>query len=188
MRTIPTVWRYDHDFHARSVRHGLSTLLFTSSCLMVLFIAASITWASDANADVLGRWGCPALAEIMRGAKDDFRTLEGSPKHEGLGMWHATVSFPGGHDCLVYAPPMRMYTCNLYTGDDESDADAAYREAAATVHRCLTKGWKVRQRVNGIRTLTEASSDRHSPSIFVVSAISDAAAHVVDVWVDLPIR
>jgi hypothetical protein len=131
---------------------------------------------------------CAALNVILRAAKSDFRTLEGSAEHEQLGMWQATVAFAGGRDCLVYAPPFRMYTCRLYVGDDESDADTAYRDAVAKVRKCVPKGWRVRERINGVDALTKASHARGDPSISVTSTISDAAAYLVDFSVDLPMR
>ncbi len=157
----------------------------------VLVVAVmSLPRLCDAGKAARGPGGgdCAALAEILSAAPHQFRALEGPPKHEGLGMWHATVSFPGGRDCLVYAPRFRMYGCSLYVGDDASDADAAYHDAVARVRRCLPKGWTVKERVNGLRTLTKASRNRASPTIFIVSTISDAAAYVVDLSIDLPIR
>lgn len=148
-----------------------------------LVMAPGLCHANEANARAPDRSGCAALDEIVRAADGDFVSLKGPPKHEGLGMWHATVSIPGGSDCLVYAPPTRMYACNLYMGSDESDADAAYQDAAAMVRRCVPKGWTVRERANGLRTLTRASRDHGSPSISIVSSISDASAYLVDFWV-----
>jgi len=129
---------------------------------------------------------CRQFNEVLEAAKEDFRAIEGRPKHEALGIWYATVSIPGGTDCLVYAPSLRMYACNLYMSDSESEAEAAYDDAVVSVRHCLPTDWRVRQRVDALGRHTKVWRNPETPVVHVTSSISDAAAYLVDVWVEAP--
>ena len=160
---------------------------FIRATLLAFTVAIPLS-ASVARAEegVQGPGFCRQFNEVLEAAKDDFRAIEDRPKHEGLGIWYATVSIPGGTDCLVYAPSLRMYACNLYMSDSERESEAAYDDAVASVRHCLPTGWKVRQRADALNRYTKVWRNRDSPVVHVTSTISDAAAYLVDLWVEAP--
>jgi len=155
---------------------------------LAFVVLAAIGDASAADRRTSRSTDCAPLDAILGAAGGGFRALRGPARHEALGIWEATVVFPGGRDCLIYAPPLAMYACSLYMGNDEPQADASYRDAVARLRACVAKRWRIREQADALRTLTKAWHDPAAPSIFVVSTFSDAAAYRVDLWVDLPIR
>ncbi|HLK10599.1 MAG TPA: hypothetical protein VKW76_04410 [Candidatus Binatia bacterium] len=128
---------------------------------------------------------CAALRAVLAAAPRGFRAVRGG-RTARFGAWEATVAVAGGRDCLVFGGVPAAYTCDLYVGDRETDADAAYAQAVALVRRCLPAGWRMSERADGVRTRTTAAGSATGPSIRVISGIAIGDAYLVDLWVDAP--
>src|SRR5262249_6276883 len=90
---------------------------------------------------------CPALRAPVDAAGSGLTTLRGKPCAGGEHMWEGTKRLPGGGDCIIFAGSPPAYSCTLYAGDVEENADGAYDRAVSGVKDCLTGSWKTTEKI-----------------------------------------
>jgi hypothetical protein len=127
---------------------------------------------------------CSALRAVVDAAERDFTALRGRARTGSEHVWNATKRLPGAIDCSVYGGRPSAYTCTLYAGDVEDNADATYERAASAVKDCLSGGSKTTERVDGTHARTTRIDRDDGLRVRVVSRDASADAYLVDVWVD----
>jgi hypothetical protein len=129
---------------------------------------------------------CPALRVLVDAAGSGFTALRGEPQAGGEHMWAGTKRLPGGGDCLVFGGSPPSYSCTLYIGDVEENADGAYDRAVSGVKDCLTGSWKTTEKVDGVHIRTTLAAAEAGASVRVVSRDVSGDAYLVELWIDAP--
>ena len=129
---------------------------------------------------------CPALRVLVDAAGSGFTALRGNPRGGGEHMWEGTKRLPGGGDCVIFGGSPPAYSCTLYAGDVEENADGAYDRAVSGVKDCLAGSWKTTEKVDGVHTRTTTAAPDVGPSLRVVSRDLSGDAYLVELWVDAP--
>jgi hypothetical protein len=129
---------------------------------------------------------CPALRVLVDAAGSGFTALRGKPRAGGEHMWEGTKRLPGGGDCVIFGGSPPAYSCTLYAGDVEENADGAYDRAVSGVKDCLAGSWKTTEKVDGVHTRTTTAAPDVGPSLRVVSRDLSGDAYLVELWVDAP--
>ena len=127
---------------------------------------------------------CPGLQAIIDAAGKDFTGLRGRARGGGEHVWEGTKRLPGAIDCSVYGGRPSAYTCTLYAGDVEDNADGAYDRAVIALKDCLPGGWKTTERIDGTHARTTTAAGGGGPQVRVVSRDASADAYLVEIWVD----
>jgi len=152
-------------------------------------VLACPAWAADtstmraADAGVSPQF-CPALRALVDAAKADFAALRGKARAGSEHVWAGTKRLPGASECSVYGGHPSAYSCMLYAGDVEDNADATYDRAAAALRDCLPAGWTATERVDGTHARTTTAKGSAGPQVRVVSHDVSGDAYLVEVWVD----
>ena len=174
------------------MRGWRAAALGASVALGLLFPSVRLAGADEADVMFIDEPArvafCATLKQLVAAAPGRFATVKGSPQERRDGVWKASVSIPGGQDCLVYDGAISAYACDLYIGDRSDQAAAAYGRTVALLRRCLPPGWTATERVDGTRTRTRAAGGSGGPAVRVVSGLSAGDAYLVDFWVDAPDR
>src|SRR5689334_1230950 len=110
-------------------------------------LLATRTWAGEsvnmraADAGISPAF-CPALRVLLDAADKGFTTLRGRARVGGEHVWEGTKRLPGASECSVYGGTPAAYSCMLYAGDVENNADGTYQRAVSALQDCLPAGWK----------------------------------------------
>ena len=131
---------------------------------------------------------CPALRTLIDAARKDFITLRGRARARTEHVWEGTKRLPGATDCSVYGGRPSAYTCTLYAGDVEDNADGTYDRAVSALKDCLPAGWTTTERIDGMHARTTAAMASGGPQVRVVSRYVSADAYLVELWVDAGAR
>lgn len=131
---------------------------------------------------------CSALHAVVDAAGTNFVPLRGRSRAGREHVWEATKSLPGAIDCSVYGGRPPAYTCTLYAGDVEENADAAYDRTASALKDCLPAGWQTTEVVAGTHARTTTAAGGGGPQVRVVSRDASADAYLVELWVDAGTR
>ena len=99
-------------------------------------------------------------------------------------MWEGTRRFPSGGDCTIFGGTPPAYTCTLYAGDVEDNADGAYNRAVIGVKDCLAAGWKTTEKVDALHARTTIAASDKGTKVRVVSRDVSGDAYLVELWVD----
>jgi hypothetical protein len=160
--------------------------------LRVVLIGAALAmraWAGDsatlraADAGVSPEF-CPALRALVDAAGKDFVAVRGRARPGGEHVWDGTKRLPGASECTVYGGQPAAYSCMLYAGDAEDNADATYDRAVSALKDCLPAGWKSSEQVSGTHARTTTARGAEGPQVRVVSRDVSGDAYLVEVWVD----
>ena len=127
---------------------------------------------------------CPALRAVVDGAGNGFTALRGKPRAGGEHAWEGTKRFPQSGDCLAFGGSPAAYSCTLYLGDDEENADGTYERAVSGVKDCLGASWKASEKADGEHARTTVARADSGPSVRVVSRDVSGDAYLVELWVD----
>jgi len=127
---------------------------------------------------------CPALRAVVDGAGNGFTALRGKARDGGEHAWEGTKRFPQSVDCLVFGGSPAAYSCTLYLGDDEENADGTYERAVSGVKDCLGTTWKASEKADGEHARTTVARADSGPSVRVVSRDVSGDAYLVELWVD----
>ena len=154
---------------------------------VVLGIALLVTGIGPARADPVKQTVkfCVGLEQVLSASRERFEPVRGESK-DGRGReWRATLRMPTSRDCIVHLGTPPAYSCELYDGDTQADADAAYRRTVELVRGCVPKAWTLREQVDG--TLRSTSGGGGSqPTVRVVSELARGDAYLVTLWVTPP--
>ena len=127
---------------------------------------------------------CPGLHSIIDAAGKDFATLRGRARAGSEHVWEGTKRLPGAIECSMYGGRPPAYTCTLYAGDGEDNADGTYDRAVSALKDCLPAGWKTTERIDGTHARTTTAAGSGGPQVRVVSRDASADAYLVELWVD----
>jgi len=127
---------------------------------------------------------CLALRALIDEAPGGFSALRGAARRGGEHMWEGSRRLPGASDCVVFGGTPPAYTCTLYAGDVEENADGAYDRAVTGVKDCLPAGWKTTENVDGVHARTTTAAGAAGPPVRVVSRAVSGDAYLVELWVD----
>ena len=155
---------------------------------LAVFVAARV-WAAEsetmraADAGVSPEF-CPALRAVVDAAGNGFTALRGKARAGGEHAWEGTKRFPQSVDCLAFGGSPAAYSCTLYLGDDEENADGAYQRAVSGVKDCLGATWKASEKADGEHARTTVARADSGPSVRVVERDLSGDAYLVELWVD----
>ena len=158
-------------------------LLLITASLAAPALASESSTMRAADAGVSPQF-CPALRALVDAAGRDFSSLRGRARPGREHVWDGTKLLPGASECSVYGGQPAAYTCMLYAGDDEDNADSTYDRAVIGVKDCLPAGWTATERVDGTHARTTTAASSGGPQVRVVSRDVSGDAYLVEVWVD----
>ena len=189
IRALPAVRRGEAEMNhsGRLSLFAISIATFVATAVATRAFAGESPTLRAAGAGVSPGF-CSALQTLIDAAGKDFATLRGRARGGSEHVWEGTKRLPGATDCSVYGGRPSAYTCTLYAGDVEDNADGTYEHAVSGLKDCLPASWKTTERIDGTHARTTTAVGGGRPQLRIVLRDASADAYLVELWVDAGTR